>query len=266
VDRNDGEPDDDVRFLPPGVRAIHAELAARRWRSQAEAEAFLQRRMAQYNATPQDELGGLSPLQAHGLLSGDWRTTGPLRLNEALSIESFRDCHVLHAARALLAAAAEPKGIKATTAGNLNRKTVAALLEAAPWPAGYVEETHRWNKVINEEDFHPVHVLRLVLEIGRLLRRRSGAFRRELARLRARYPTLDGEPEDAGSADLRSFAFSSFVHRILNPLEWFGLLEGREVPGFYPSLPDREMRKTALFDAFITFPAPFTTAASHWSR
>jgi hypothetical protein len=331
--------------MTPAIRAIQAELAAGKWRNQAEAEAFLQRRMAEYNAMPQAELGGLSPLQAHELLSGDWQSSGPLRFNEALPLDDFRDCHFLLAGRALLAAAAEPKGIRATTAGNLNRKTVAALLEAAPWPAGFVAETHRWNKVVNEEDFSPVHVLRLVLEIGRLLRRRRGAFHttrrgrellaeaqagalaatlfrvlyqefnlgylggweefearqpmvplyllrltvldrdwragheivplidpaadpdRELARLRARYPGLVSDPEDLESQEeLQSFAFSSFVHRILGPLQWFGLLEGRDVPGPYPLLPSREVRRTALLDAFVTFPASFTTAASRWQR
>jgi hypothetical protein len=61
---------------------------------------------------------------------------------------------------------------------------------------------------------------------------------------------------------LESFAFASFVHRILHPLEWFGLLEGREVPGLYPTLHDREMRTTPLLHAFLSFPAAFTNAAA----
>jgi len=209
---------------------------------------------------------------------------------------------------------------------------------------GYLPELHRWNKVINEEDFSPVHVLRLVLQIGKLLRRRGGAFHAtprgrdmlgeggsgalaatlfrvlyrdfnlgylggweefeerqpmvplfllrlkvlarewraareivplvdpaadldvEIASAMARWP--DAYPRDDAEAvrQLESFAFSSFVHRILDPIEWFGLLEGREVPGLYPTLHDREMRTTPLLHAFLTFPAAFTNAAAAWSR
>jgi hypothetical protein len=341
---DNGGSDHGFPLMPPGVRAIREELARRTWRSTAEAEAFLQRRMREYNAAPQPELGGLSPLQAHELLSGDWESTGPLRLNQELPLEELGGCHILLAARALLTAAAEPKGIKETVAGNLNRKAVAALLDAAPWPVGYLAELHDWNKVINEEDFRPVHVLRLVLGIGKLLRRRGGAFhatrrgremlgegqagtlaatlfrvlyrefnlaylggweefedrqpmvplfllrlavldrewrspreivplvdpgadlQAEIARAMARWP--DTFPRDDAEAvrHIESFAFSSFVHRILDPLEWFGLIEGREVPGLYPTLPDREIRTTPLLDAFITFPASFTDAAAGWSR
>lgn len=335
-----GRPDHDFPLMPPGVREIQQEMAHRQWHSVAEANAFIQRRMAEYNAAPQDELGGLSPLQAHELLSGDWATVGPLRLDETLALDDLRECHLLVAARALLGAAAEPRGIKATTAGNLNRRTVAALLDVTPWPAGYVPEARHWNKVINEEDFQPVHVLRLLLTLAKLLRRRGGAFQAtkrgrdlladgragslaaillrtlyldfnlgylggweeteprqplvplfllrltvldrewrlgrgivplvdpaadmeaEIARLAARYPGLyEAESRETSSAELPSFAFSSFVHRILEPLEWLGLLEGREVPGAYPTIPDREMRKTPLFDVFVTFPGPFRDAA-----
>ena len=164
--------------LPPGVQAIHAELASREFADLDDVQAFLERRMAEYNAAPQSELGGLSPAEMFELFGGDWETQGPLRLNEALGAEAFAQAPFVVAARRLLATAAVPKGVPATaSAGNLTRKTVADLMDGAPWPPEVLTDARRYNKVINEHDFAPVHVLRIVLELAGLLRRRGKAFR-----------------------------------------------------------------------------------------
>jgi hypothetical protein len=325
--------------MPPGIRAIQAELAARRWDSLEEVQAFAARRMAEYNATPQAELGGLSPEEMHQLLGGDWQTLGPLRVNEALPLADLSGCPFLLAARALLAAGAEPGGVKATATGRLTRKAVATLLDATPWPGRAIADIRAVSRVINEEDFWPVHVLRVVLGVGKLLRHRSGAFRttphgrallpeeragalaahlfrtffREFNLAYLSFWPADGEPDDqalvplfllrvaalddtwrqlhelvplldpAADVDeeigrmrcwypegvrevesrdrLLPFAFGGFRARVLQPLEWFGLLEARERPSaVFPVLHD-QMRKTPLFDALVMFPPSFVTAA-----
>ena len=63
----------DKHPLPPGIQAIYSEMASRHFRPLEEVNAFLQRRMDEYNAAPQAELGGLSPVQMYDLLSGDWK-------------------------------------------------------------------------------------------------------------------------------------------------------------------------------------------------
>ncbi len=80
----------------------------------------------------QQELGGLSPEQAAGLLTGDRDTQGPLRLNTSLSLADLRHARFFNNGRTFLTAVAENGSVKATFAGNLNRKFVAEMLELRP--------------------------------------------------------------------------------------------------------------------------------------
>jgi len=68
-------------------------------------------------------------------------------------------------------------GVRATAAGNLNRKFVGAMLEQMSWPDGLVAHVKKWNKVINEDDVFPLHVLRVVLTVARCIRLTKGKFR-----------------------------------------------------------------------------------------
>jgi len=330
------DPDDFFR-TPPGVRAIQAELAAHQWPSLREATAFLARRTAEYNAAPQAELGGLSPTEMFELLGGDWETTGPLRLNADLTLAELAASTFLRNGRHVLSAAAERNGIRATTAGNLNRQFVATLLDPAAWPGSLVEEVLEYNKVVNEADLWPLHILRVVLEVAGLLTRRADAFRatrrgRDLlddahagalqARLfrtffrefnlayLTRLAADEGDPiqrfvpfcllrlsaagggwhtahelapdllpadapgDDEGPRDperpprdqherdiVAACSFPTVRYHFLGPLEWFGLLEGRDRPGPFPALPLRDVRRTPLLHRFILFPERFRQAS-----
>jgi hypothetical protein len=271
------------------------------------------------------------------LLGGDWESTGPLRLNPDLTLADLVGSAFLRNGRHVLSAAAERKGIRATAAGNLNRRFVATLLDPAAWPGRVVEETLAYNKVVNEADLWPLHILRVVLEVAGLLTRRADAFRatrraRELlddARAGALQTRLfraffrefnlayltrfgpdemdpnqrlvpfsllrltavaDGwhpghelapallpadaladdqrpmdperQPRDQHERDIvAACSFPTVRYHLLRPLEWFGLLEGRDRPGPLPAFPFRDVRRTPLFDRFIHFPEPFRQAA-----
>ena len=320
--------DPDSFGIPPDLRMIQAELAAHQWQSLEQAQAFLQRRIAQYNAGPQADLGGLSPHEMHQLLSGDWTGEGPLRLNRELALDQLSGVPLLRTARAVLAGAAQPDGIKATATGNLNRRFVATVIEPAAWPDSMVEEILAYSKVVNELDLWPLHALRVVLQRAKLLTRRKGSFRttrrgRELladARAGELYehlfrtffrdfnlaylsvraddrfeqhqpmvpfvllrlatldqawrrvheltplliPTLDPDEDRFGfSRDAAGlpYVFFKFRLRFLAPLEWFGLLEGRDVPSENQYMPFRELRKTRLFAPFIRFSPSILQAA-----
>ncbi len=279
-----------------------------------EAQAFLERAAAAYNQQPQDELGGLSPAQMHDLLQGDWFTAGPLRLNLEIVPDDVRDADLLVNARIFLTAVQEAGGVKATATGNLPRAFVALMLERLRFPAGYVEEIRRYNKTINEHDAYVLHVLRVILELAKLVRRFRGKFvlrpagRELLAESQAgtlyvrlfrtvfrefNLAYLDGGgPESSGLQHTVAFSlyrlstaavewrnpyelaaevvlpevYDELVDprwddeaamrieaRLLRPLEWFGLLERRDLPS--PNSFDRpyEVRKTVLFDRFIRF-------------
>lgn len=162
------------RQRPREIEELLRELDARAFLSAHEAQRFLDERLRRYNARPQPELGGLSPLQVARLVDGDWATTGALRLDRALPFDALAGSDYLHNARGFLAALGEAGSVKATTAGNLPRAFVAELLARLRWPAGVVDEVHRFNRVVNEEDVFPLHVLRHVLVLAGLARRHRG--------------------------------------------------------------------------------------------
>jgi hypothetical protein len=304
--------------MPAGIEAIKAELARRRFGSMEEVQAFLQRRMLEYNDTPQDELGGLSPNQMADLMGGDWETTGALRLH-APDPGALGGAVFVTNARILLAAAAPKGGLKATVTGNLSRAVVRDMVDRMSWPEYDREDFWHLNKVLNEEDVWPLHVLRLVLAEAKLLRRRKGAiyatprgralaedaaagallvtlFRAFFQGINLAYLSRVGPEEQdplqwratvlflrLAAADegwrspevwerllaydrppapvIAGRSWSNFQPRWLRPLEWFGLLEGREVPGEYPEYPGREYRRAPLVTAFLRFPGPVLAAA-----
>ena len=134
------------------------------------------RRQNSYNRAPQTQLGGLSPKEVHQLLVCDWKPGSPgLQLCAEVPPDLLTGSDILANARVLLAALM-PHGTRATEAGNLNRRFVGDMLAAMRWPAGFLEDLHHFNKVINEQDVGPLHDLRLVLELAKLLVRRKGMF------------------------------------------------------------------------------------------
>jgi hypothetical protein len=131
----------------------------------------------EHNNRPLDELGGLTPLQAHRLM---YREVGdpacPLRLADDLSEEEAGSSTLFRNARLFLATVDEMGGAKATQAGNLQRGFVAAMLPRlgmAEWKREVIEGF----KVVNEADVGPLHRVRVLCEVGRLLSKRKGRFR-----------------------------------------------------------------------------------------
>lgn len=157
-------------------RDILREAQSREWNSIEELNAWLAARMDGYNRQPLAELGGVSPEQAHRLTSGDWTTTGPLRLNGEIPLTTLGRARFLRNARTFLAEVDDAGGVKATEAGNLNRKFVGQMLDRLEFDPEYLADVRRMNKVINEEDVNDLHILRVILSVARLLKKRSGRF------------------------------------------------------------------------------------------
>ncbi|MGD8240934.1 MAG: hypothetical protein PVH68_20450 [Armatimonadota bacterium] len=125
----------------------------------------------------QSELGGLSLPQAHALCLSNWdEPTGALRLNEELSLADVQAAPMLVNARLFLHAVMDAGRVKATVAGNLTRRFVGSMLDRLRCEPGYVDSVRAVNKVINEEDFWPLHIVRVLLELSRLVRRAKGWF------------------------------------------------------------------------------------------
>ncbi len=130
-----------------------------------------------YNNTPLDELGGLTPLQAHQLMYTEVDDPACLlQFADDLSEEEVLSSRFFRNARLFLTTVDEIGGVKATQAGNLRRKFVAAIfprLEMEEWKRQFIEQY----KVINEGDLWPLHEARVVCEVGGLLSKRKGRFR-----------------------------------------------------------------------------------------
>ncbi len=141
-----------------------------------ELNAAMQARSTAYNRQPQPELGGLSPDQLARLLADDWEGEGVIRLNSTLALEDLAGSPTLERARSVLRWLQEKGKVRATTAGNLPRAAVAELLERLRWPQGYLEELRAYNKVINEQDVFPLHLVRVLLELAGLIEQRKGSF------------------------------------------------------------------------------------------
>lgn len=122
--------------------------------------------------------GGLSSAQLRRLVNGAWEgEDAVVRIDESLPLGALEASDLLVNARAFLATLIESDGVKATAAGNLTRAVVAELMERLRLEAGYIADVRRMNKVINEQDVWPLHIVRVLLEVGGLIQRRKGVFR-----------------------------------------------------------------------------------------
>jgi hypothetical protein len=75
----------------------------------------------------------------------------------------------------LLRTAAETGGLKLTATGNLSRAVVEGML-GIEWPDYDKAELVRYNKVINEPDFLPLHFIRVLMQAAKLLRKSRGTL------------------------------------------------------------------------------------------
>ena len=169
MDASGDQPPPDLQDLIRGIEEAGLE-------SEEEIQDFVAERVDGYNHTPLEGLAGLSPAQAQALIEGGVKGEGILRTHEALSAEELSSSDFLANARVLLQRLDEAGGTKATVAGNLTRAFVKEMLEAMRFPPGYLEQLHRMNKVVNEEDVWPLHVLRVNLDVAGLIKLRKGTF------------------------------------------------------------------------------------------
>lgn len=165
-------PTDDVR------RMVEEVLADGDFDSLEALQRATDAAVGRYNLTPQAELLGLSPIQVQRLLWADWESSdADVHLDSTLELETLGGARTLVSARRFLGALVDAGGTRATKAGNLNRKFVAEMVERLVWRAGFREDLHRWNEVVNEQDAFPLHVLRVLLQEAGLLALRKGTFR-----------------------------------------------------------------------------------------
>ena len=74
----------------------------------------------------------------------------------------------------LLRQAIERGGLPLTAAGNLSRAVVTEMCKLIEWPHYDQADAFQFNKVINEPDFMPLHVVRLLAQAATLVRAQRG--------------------------------------------------------------------------------------------
>jgi hypothetical protein len=188
----------------------------------------------------------------------------------------------------LLRRASETGGLKLTATGNLSRAVVEGML-GIKWPDYDKAVLVRYNKVINEPDFLPLHFIRVLMQATKLVRTHRGKLV-PTAFWHLNLAYFDGYPLQSwpqSQIGIILWSLSASAHdwmsretltrlctspmigvlesqwdfgsgatelRILRPLVWFGLLES-QLEGRSPTalIDHRRYRKAPLFDRFLKF-------------
>jgi len=97
-----------------------------------------------------------------------------IRIANDLSADEIAGSAVSRNTLILLRQAIERRGLPLTAAGNLSRAVVAEMCKLIEWPHYDQAEAFRLNKVINEPDFLPLHIVRLLTQAATLVRAQRG--------------------------------------------------------------------------------------------
>jgi hypothetical protein len=128
-----------------------------------------------------DWLGGVEPawtlltfesLQA--LRREPSATQTAIRIANDLSVGEIASSPVARNTLILLRQAIERSGLPLTATGNLSRAVVAEMCKLIEWPDYDQADAFRFNKVINEPDFLPLHVVRQLAQAATLVRTQRG--------------------------------------------------------------------------------------------
>ena len=97
-----------------------------------------------------------------------------IRIAADLSADEIAGSAVARNTLILLRQAIERGGLPLTATGNLSRAVVAEMRELIEWPGYDQADAFRLHKVINEPDFLPLHIVRMLAEAAKLVRTQRG--------------------------------------------------------------------------------------------
>ena len=101
-------------------------------------------------------------------------TRTAIRIANDLSREQIAASPIARNTLILLRAASEHGSLPLTATGNLTRAVVAEMCKLIEWPDFDQADSFRFNKVINEPDFLPLHVVRQLAQAATLVRAQRG--------------------------------------------------------------------------------------------
>ena len=97
-----------------------------------------------------------------------------IRIANDLSVSEIAGSPVARNTLILLRQAIERGGLPLTATGNLSRAAVAKMCQLIEWPDYNQADAFGFNKVINEPDFLPLHVVRQLAQAATLVRAQRG--------------------------------------------------------------------------------------------
>src|SRR5215203_4857691 len=97
-----------------------------------------------------------------------------IRIANDLNDDEIATSAVVRNTLLLLRQTIERGGLPLTATGNLSRATVAEMRELIEWPGYDQAKAFRLHKVINEPDFLPLHIVRLLSNAAKLVRTQRG--------------------------------------------------------------------------------------------
>ena len=101
-------------------------------------------------------------------------TRTAIRIANDLSYDEIAGSPIARNTLILLRAAIAHGGLPLTATGNLTRAVVAEMCTLITWPDYDQADAFRFNKVINEPDFLPLHVVRQLVQAASLVRAQHG--------------------------------------------------------------------------------------------
>ncbi len=151
---------------------IMQEMKGREFSSQEEMQAFVREINQQRNRKPIDDFEGLSSGQMHRFINFPFDSPDVVEFVSTLDTPPSAPITALFA---LLVDAIGEDGLKPTAKGNLPLKVVH---EAAQRRFGSERpaEMPWFGRIRSEEDFHDLHVTRIVAELAGLIRKYKGKF------------------------------------------------------------------------------------------
>jgi len=162
----------------PVARVSVEELEGCDFRSIEEVNERLRQQMDARNATPDPDMGGLSPNQVTRLVYFSWDDERfPLRFNTQLRLSDLKHSVFFTNAAILLKALVEQSDQNtATAAGNLNRSFVKLVFDRLLMSDDHRRTILEFNKVINEQDVWALHIARVVCQAAGLVHRKKNKF------------------------------------------------------------------------------------------
>ena len=167
---------DSITASPPDTKAELEEIRFSKDDSEKSLERFSEV-LAKYVMKPEPQFGNLSLFQVKALTDDEWQNDAfPMRLNDRLPLLQLQSSSLLMNSRVVLHEILKAGRVKATSAGNLNRKTTHKILSkyiTIKSPGLFPDiDTNKFN----EQHIFDIHKPRVLMQLSGLLRLKKGYF------------------------------------------------------------------------------------------